>query len=725
MLMPETDYSGVVMAKKKEGPQDEGKVFMQRLQNNLEYFRKNRPALYQMLSNMELRRAELVVTPGRNDVDMVVNGRSCYRGVAREYSLDEAEKMRQENPESRRIKTFSPPGKASYQGNNFAARLLRNIVSESPVSNRSFTGYIRGNFFPSVVFLGCGLGYHIEAITEKELITNAIILEREPEKFAISLYTVDWATICSRFSRKGHSLTFAIGKADEPVEIRNLVRKYMTRDVPFYPFFSTYFNHLADVEAARAVLENAKDLAVISANWSNYDNELMRLANTARNVRAGIAYIPNMRHETFDRPLVIVGSGPSLDKRVESLKLVRDKVVVVSAGTGLRPLLAHGVTPDYHAELDPSYLIYELLSDIDREKIRRIPLLAVDEVNPYVPTLFDNTYFYFKSDNAHPELFGRKEESFAHCNPTVTNAALAIGHSLGFRKIYLFGTDYGFESVDKDHSSKSIYGDETDSKIAEDIQQRIQSKVKKRRTFETPRVDGGTLLTRADYYSAKRSVEELIYNLKSSSVPPEIFNCADGAVIEGAEWLEEKTFVNEISKHVAEGKEPEFAAFFEAQAVELPGGMDECLERVHRELQKATTDYLRLVKTARLRGRRDLCALVNELRAEMISMNPGAGQTKITGEQLMVRQLLKGTIQHFLYVGLCHGMACEDHELVAFISTWRDGLVSFLDEVPGHFAKVMLVKRELEEDPWARRYIGSDDPEYATDASDNSEEGVS
>lgn len=705
------------MAKKRKSQeqqsQDDSKVFMQRLQKNLEFFKKRRPDIYKLLASMELQRVELVVTPGKDDVDMVANGKSCYHGLAREYSIEEAERVFNENPETKRIRTFSPPWEASYQKENFADQILRNIVEQSPVKPSNFKGYIRGNIFPSMVFLGCGLGYHIDALTKKTPIINGIIIEREPEKFAVSLYTVDWEEICSRFSRKGFSLTFAIGKADQPEQIRRLVSQYMVKDVPFYPFFSTYYNHLADVELAKAVMENAKDLAVVAANWSNYDNELMRLSNTAHNIRRGGAYLPRPDSIVQSKPLVVVGSGPSLDKRVESLKKVRDQVVVVSAGTALRPLLAHGVRPDYHAELDPSYLIYQLLSDIGGDEIRGIPLLAVNEVNPFVPTLFDKVFYYFKADNTQPALLGLSNRSFASCNPTVTNAALSIGHSLGFRTIYLFGTDYGFENADKDHSSKSVYGGDTDSAIAEEIQKRVQSTVKKRRVFKTPAVDGGTVLTRNDYYSAKRSVEELIYKLKTSGTPPQIFNCADGAVVEGAQWLCEHEFLDRFAERNSD------AHFDTAQTFDLlsepldVNSFDDALREVHKDLERMCGHYTKMVKAARLKGRRDLCTLVNDIREQQNVVRPLPGKESVSGAQLMTHQLLKGAVQHFLYVGVCHGMACEDGEsLEIFMKKWEKGFLEFLEEVPKHYARVMIDPRPLEEDPWARRFIGDRDPEF-------------
>ena len=705
----------MVKKNQEKKQEDDGKIYMQRLQRNLDYFKKHKPGLYKMLSDMQILRVELIVTPGKDDVDMAVNGKSCYHGLAKEYSLDEADRVLQENPESKLIKTYAPPWEHGYRKNNFGMRLLRDVLEASPVTPSNFKGYRRGNVFPSMVFLGCGLGYHIEALVKKVQIINAVIVEREPEKFAVSLYTVDWAGICSKFNRKGHTLTFAIGKAAKPEEVRLLLSGHLRKDVPFYPFFSTYYNHLIDVEAFQGVLENANDLAVVTTNWSNYDTELLRLSNTAYNARGHFRYIANAyQGGPQEKPLVVVGSGPSLDRRIDSLKAVRDHVVIVSAGTGLRPLLANGIKPDFHAEVDPSYLIYEILSDIERDKIRDIPLLAVNEVNPHVPGLFDRHFFYLKSDNANTHLLGRFEESFSGCNPTVTNAALAIGHSLGFREVYLFGTDYGFEDESKDHSSTSVYGAESGSAMAGNMRARTEKARPK--IFKTAGVNGTTVLTRNDYYSAKRSVETLIHDLRLAEDRPVFYNCADGAVIEGADWLSQEDFNDRMSKEFADTQFDPLALFGSLSHELATEFIDKQLHAVHKELARLCKGFSREVSGARMNGRRDLCILINQLRHDVTFIKPLPGKNAVSAVQRASRHLLHGSVLHFLHAGLCHGMASSDDELLPFMRVWKEKFLKFLEQVPPHFENVMLTGKDSASGPWTRRTLGDDDPHFMTAA---------
>ncbi|MGM0953482.1 MAG: 6-hydroxymethylpterin diphosphokinase MptE-like protein [Pseudomonadota bacterium] len=692
---------------------DTSEQFLQRMQKNLAYFQKHHPGVHKLLAALDLKNVELVVTPGRDDVDMVAFGKSCYRGLAREYSLDEAAGVLKDNPESKLIRTFAPPAADRYRKKNFVNKLLQEVVLSSPVMKRPFAGYIRGNFFPSMVFLGAGLGYHIDWLSRTTQIVNGIVIEREPEKFAVSLYTTDWSSICSRFAKRGRSLSFAIGKADSLQEIRALVSRSMTQDVPFYPFFSTYYNHLADVEIARGVLETAKDLSVVSANWIDYDNEMVRLKNSLHNFSKDGQFIARAPDRELEKPVVVVGSGPSIDKRIDDLKAIRDKVTVISAGTGLRALLAADVIPDFQMELDPGNLVYRFHSETDRELLKKVTLLAVNEVNPKVPELFKEVIYFLKFDNALPHLLGCESKAFNGCHPTVTNAALSIGYSLGAKEVYLFGTDYGFESEDRDHADHSIYGKKSGAEITQKLRPGSGKKAAQKKVFETESVTGGTILTRFDYFVAKRSVEDLVFGLTSDGRSFSVYNCADGARIEGVEWLSSSQLLERFETiAVNEDKLALDRELLGTLLEEIPAG---CLAyrmpAVARELARVSEFFERLVRSARLEGRKDLCLLVNEIRQYFAEIRPVGGKT-VSREFVYVHQLLSGSVKHFLFVGLCHGMACEDSEIKVFLKKWRANFQAFWQEIPEHFKRVVLSDLPPDQDPWSNRTLFNADPEF-------------
>lgn len=681
------------------GQGDTAQAFLRQKEKNLNYFKAHLPRLYHAIENMILSRAELVVTPGAKDVDMTVNGESCYRGVAKEYSEDEVLAFLKKNSPDKPIVTFPPGWASSYTGDRFAAAKLKRVLEASPVNEDNFEGYYRGNFFPSIVILGCGLGYHIEALVNRALIVNAFIVERDPEKFALSLFTVDWASICSKFKRRGHSINFAIGLANSEEALRDLLARHLSSSVPFHPFLTVYYNHLADVELARTAVDVGKDIALIAANWSNYDDQLIRLKNTQFNVRKGINYLTGGVVEPHSRPLVVVGSGPSIDHRIDSLKAVRPDVVIVSAGTGIRPLLAKGIKPDIHVELDPSYSVHQQHLDLDREALKGITLLAVNEVNPHVSTLFDRTFYYFKSDNAVPGLLGVRDASFSGCNPTCTNAALALGYGLGFRKVFLFGTDYGFLNPHKDHSKDSVYGEKAQTHFAKDFQKRAAER--KHSTFSIQSVTGEKMYTRPDFYSAKRSVERLLLGMKEISKEVEVFNCSDGVEIEGSIWLGGDSFLLEIER-LGRSEMPDLEEVLSASEKHLDcEAFQKCLPELQKSLGREALAVAKMVKRARLGGRKDLSLLANELRAVATDVGSENGRS-YTPADICVKQLIHGTLLRFVQAGLCHGLASDNVHLGQFLKDWRNGFQSLLKNMPGHFEKVMSDDGPYAENPWSQ-----------------------
>lgn len=53
-------------------------------------------------------------------------------------------------------------------------------------------------------------------------------------------------------------------------------------------------------------------------------------------------------------PICICGSGPSLQKDIPMLRLIRDRALLIGAGSAVAVLLAHGIIPDFGVAIDPT-----------------------------------------------------------------------------------------------------------------------------------------------------------------------------------------------------------------------------------------------------------------------------------------------------------------------------------------------------------------------------------
>lgn len=692
-----------------ESEQDLALEFIQRKLKNLEYFRKYRPEIYNYFHNYEPTHCELVITPGSTDVDLIDSGHSCYKGLAKEYSRSEAVEFVDKNSNRNVKRSYQPPWFAQKSAKRFAKRFLRKSIEGSTLTPKTYRGYQFDGVFPSVVFLGCGLGYHIEEMVERSDVINAVVFEPDPDRFALSLFTVDWEEICKKFRARGRSIEFSVASSPDDMEhLKRVIASTVTGLIPLYPYFTFFYNHLVSVELFNLTQELEKELPVLSVNWSDYDTQLFPYRNAYHNFKRDTAVFDPRSEEDDLRPLVIVGSGPSLDSRIEDLKAVRERVVVVSAGTSLRALLAHGVRPDYHVELDPSNIIYSMLTDVDKTfGLNEIVLIHCQTVNPQVPGLFDHAIPFFNASSYIASLLGLWGLAVPGASATCTNAALAVSYLAGARNIFLFGTDYGYIDKNRTHSSRSVYGATQDEGAEQVVSEGV--KANRRSAFKIAGVNGSEVLTQADYYTAKQKVEHFIQDVARAEVSLSVRNCSDGADIVGAEWLSSEQFLREISEF--DGEEFGAAGLFEARCLSIPASVN-VQERyivVAQEFERMCDDLCSILKRAELANRSDLMVVANEIRSCLYRVGPGSGRRAEPVVQLMSWSMLHGVIQHFLQIGLCHGLAQDESNLVTFIAHWRNVFVDFLEQAPDHFARVTCSDVRPEEDPWVTSWVEEDE----------------
>jgi len=566
-----------------------------------------------------------------------------------------------------------------------------------------------GNFFPFIVFLGCGLGYQIETLVERADVVNALVFEPDEEKFAASLFTVDWESICDRFlSRKGYDIRFAIGVDATERNLKELLERNLNKRVPLHPAMTIYFNHQA-CNINRSIAEEVrKDLPTLFASWGNYDDEMRRLNNTVFNLRAGSKFLRNSVTGAFHKPVVIAGSGPSIDARLPLIRECRDNITLVSAGTGLKALINNGVKPDFHVELDPDYVIYQLLNDIGRDKLKGITLIAVNEINGRVPELFDEVVLYTKKDNPAPKGFRLEQYAFEHCNPTCTNAAFAIFQQLGFRNFFLFGTDYGFKDRTKHHASGSAYGSlDENSEVSVLLNDLARKHFLEGKLIEVDAVDGGKIFTRPDYFTAMRSVESLLHWARERDDDVQVWNCADGAVISGAPWLAPDDFaitLNRILDGTAREPEPGEVLAGLVEAHHDPE-LEARLAKV-RTFLAGRVGKLRQILRSSLRGKKDVVRLMSPLIDGSQAVETPKGFNVPQPEQYVAQHLLRGTLMHYMAVGLCHVMATKDDtEAKAVAARWREAFAGFLEAVPAHYASVIADQSTGEGQRWLEMTI--------------------
>ncbi|MDR9425898.1 MAG: DUF115 domain-containing protein [Marinobacter sp.] len=684
--------------------QNKALQFAQRRENNLRFFKKYYPDIYRHFVDFKQTRAEVVISNEEDEVDLNFDGRSLYHGQGKARAHQGVELFKSVFKKDSVLPSLPPPWPGDYRHPRFAHSAVDRIVRLSPLERQSYKGYPIPNFYPLVVFQGVGLGYQIEELVTTTEIENAVVLEPESEIFGASLLTVDWARICSEFQKTGRSLRFLIGVEQTEEALCPALIRHLMHFTPIFPIMNLFLNERGDSTMDNVAKRLNKEALASLGVWGHYDDEVRQLNNALHAFHQGVKVIPPKRSVQSSVPVLIVGSGPSLDERLDDIKAVRDQVVVISAGTGLRVLIENDIYPDFHVELESDYRSYQVISSYNREKLKSLRIIAASQVCPLIWGLFGEQRLYFKKENPIGAMFGTPETNIAAGTPTCTNAAIALSSQLGLNNLFLFGTDFGFQDRKHHHAKSSVYMESEDETIGTQVKEGAKKAFNKGRTFQVAGVNDSVVHTTHIYFTAKRATESLIETTVNHYPDALFFNCADGADIEGATWTSRENFLDKARASGDETKRHEVVEQLfrtDAQTVSLTD-MENQLEHTQKklsELAKILEDWL---ITRRVRGKKDITRLCSEISRYL--------EGQLQKEDLGFYYMIRGTVRHFLYVGFAHTMAMSDDQQIAtFLDKWKKAFIGCMNGLPSHFASVTGKKYVLEDDPWVRQSIN--DPE--------------
>lgn len=658
--------------------------FKQRRQRNLAYFEKFYPGVHKHFKNRELVDVDLIVKPSRNDVDLEVDGESLYQGRARAIARHEVKMFCAKYDSGATMNAGVRPFFPSADNDSpFAARSMAEIARQSPLTADDFYGYRVDGYFPMMVFMGCGLGYHIEQILEKRDIQKVIVFEPNAEIFAASLFAVDWKQICSGLWHKGGEIQFHINVGIDEQTHEDALTTLLTKSLPLHPGGSQYFVHKGSGDMRRILTRINQDFQTNLTARGGYDDFVLRFNNAVHFYDKKIPAIPPKNSIQSKKPVVIAGSGPSIDDRIEDIRAVREHVLLVTAGTGLDGLLANGIRPDVHLEIDPHYMVYRR-HNLNSANVKDIRFLGSPDVYPYLWDVFGESRIYNPHANPVAPLFGSETHQIRGTAPTCTNAAIAVFSQLGYSQIFLFGTDYGFRKHDQHHSIHSAVYSSDDAKIQDANKNYGDTQFTPQVTFEVESVDGKTCYTNRAFHLAKVKAEDVIKDTHDKNVDARFYNCSDGAHIEGAKWLSGTDFMMTV-KALPQDDDGLDTLFSRNARFVSPTNAERQINDMSQLLHVHTSNILKIVNGNPIQNKKDITKLSIEIVNYFDSFTAGPKGRGSTIRRLAAG-LTKDEMINFLVLGFTHAMALNDADAKSsFLESWKNGFSQFLKELPENF----------------------------------------
>lgn len=361
--------------------------------------------------------------------------------------------------------------------------------------------------------VGLGFGYVIEEIIEQNPNVMLYVLEPDIQVFLHSLEWKDWTVF----------------------PWRSIKRLVIGNDNKSFESFASGFVDSINDDWPMIILPSyqigyGEVLERLSSFLGDYRKRYVQVANTTLsferiwhyNAMLNLPYVANtpsylsLRDQLRNKPVIVVGAGPSLEDSIPFIKTAQENksAFIFCAGSGVKPLLAHGVVPDAFLTHDPNYVNFENLSSIlDRD----IPLIFSSTVpndillNHKGPKL----HYIPMRDNISPLYFGDVNVNCITDCATVTGVLLDVLFHLDVGPIFLTGLDLSVRENKLYASGRNDEdGDEVEEATFKDIYYKAKdyngNEIYTNEIFEMMRVDLAYLLSNNRKYK--------VYNLSASGL---------------------------------------------------------------------------------------------------------------------------------------------------------------------------------------------------------------
>ena len=217
----------------------------------------------------------------------------------------------------------------------------RNLCSQyMPMAEaREYVEYVYRPEKEAYLIYGFGMGYHIQALIEKNPDLDIIVYEPDLDILYCALQYSDCKTILEHITLVWDPEWTELGTL---LPERELIA--WKPEIPHIP--------IPTVRNQMEMLANRKD------SMDAY-RELFYL-NSRENIRSCTGYIDSIRDKISGKKVVIVAAGPSLDNNLEELRKCPSDTVIIAVGTVYRPMVNKGIIPDYVIVSD-GYVSYQIL----------------------------------------------------------------------------------------------------------------------------------------------------------------------------------------------------------------------------------------------------------------------------------------------------------------------------------------------------------------------------
>lgn len=363
-------------------------------------------------------------------------------------------------------KSGMPNFKLNLEDSSFYLHSSYDPVKEAKnwISRIDLTG------FDSIAVLGIGVGYHIEELVAKYSNKNKILIEPNIYVFIKLLQTKDIRHIIKAsntlivVSDDSENIAKVFLGLREEGQIDNV---HFEELLSYKRVYGDWWNNFIKefIKYSRLHEINTNTSVFFAKDWlTNFFESLKQFPESA--------YLDNYK-SAFDKiPAIIVSAGPSLNKNVHLLKDLKNKALIISAGSSVNILESRGVTPHFMVGVDGGEGESRIFNNV---KSNEIYFAYTSSVHYDGLKNYKGPKLYFKTNALEYGTIFDKEmgvNTKDMCSgASVSNLAVDIAKMLGCDPIVLIGQDLSYPNLEC-YAQGAVLKDEQDNIIKKSVERK-------------------------------------------------------------------------------------------------------------------------------------------------------------------------------------------------------------------------------------------------------------
>lgn len=365
-----------------------------------------------------------------------------------------------------------------------------------------------------LLFLGIGLGIHIEDIVKKMGAQIVYLKENDLEIFRLSLFVTD-------YKRLGKKVNLIFTVMEDDMAVKKAFNHFLETG-------NNYNLYLKHIPMTQEYQDELFWYQTVVMNQEHiiypYSAYLLRHIDSPRYIAAGYPFLNvSKMHKgdgISDKPFLFLFSGPSTAKNSNWIIANRDRFVIVTALSTCRLLDKKGIRPDIVVHIDPAESeTLMLLEGLNENYFDDLVIILAANIHPKVTERFPRKNIYFLQQSG-----DYKKGYGVFSSATVGEFTYALFLLFGVKKLYLLGLDLALDPETlSSHSPEHPFAHTaSEGEASESVDTTIIQ------------VAGNFLDIVPTYPSYKISIDEFTRMSALFKSDQEVYNLSNGALLEGA-----------------------------------------------------------------------------------------------------------------------------------------------------------------------------------------------